>query len=262
MRYVRFLDKSGYEREGEWTDNGIKAAGTIYEPEEVNILPPANPSKIICLYGNYKRHLEESGYKIPEQLPDRPKFFLKAPNTVAGHKDTIPLPTPTTEKEELENMGKIETGKGRIDYEAELGVVTGKQGRNVTEKNAENIVKGFTCVNDLSNRDDQTVERNWVRGKSFDNAAPIGPVIASPDLVPEEPQVQLKLNGEVKQDSSSDEFVFSVEEVITEITKLITLEPDDVIAMGTPSGVGPLSNGDKTEVIIEGVGTLVNYYSK
>ncbi len=260
MRFVRFKDKSGYTRTGNWTDSGIKSADETYNHDEVDILPPTEPTKIICLYGNYKKHLEESGYNLPEELPDRPQLFLKAPNTISGHLDTITLPSPDTEKENLDNLGEIETGKGRIDYEAELGVVIGKQCKKVSEKNAMDYVRGFTCINDLSNRDDQAVERNWVRGKSFDNATPIGPVIASVNDVPKNPRVKMKLNGELKQDSGSDEFVFSVSEVIESITKLITLEPGDVIAMGTPSGVGPISDGDFTEVEVEGIGTLKNRF--
>lgn len=260
MKFVKFRDMSGYVRTGDWTESGIKSAGEIYGSDEVDILPPVEPSKIICLYGNYVEHLRESGYDIPEDMPDRPKFFLKSPNTITGHRTTITLPSPGTERDDLPDLGDIETGKGRIDYEGELGVVIGGQCKKVSEENAGDVIWGFTCVNDLSNRDDQSIEHNWVRGKSFDNAAPLGPVIAPYDSVPEEPRVRLKLNGNTKQDSKNDEFVFSVSEVIAEITKLITLEPGDVIAMGTPSGVGPLSDGDTTEVIIEGVGNLENYF--
>lgn len=260
MKFVRFRDASGYVRTGDWTESEIESGGQIYNPEEVNILPPVEPSKIICLYGNYVEHLRESGYDIPEDMPERPQFFLKSPNTITGHQTTINLPSPSTEQDNLPNLGDIETGKGRIDYEAELGVVIKDQCKKVSERDVGKVIWGFTCLNDLSNRDDQSIEHNWVRGKSFDNAAPIGPVIAPYGSVPEEPRVRLKLNGNTKQDSKNDKFVFSVSEVIAEITKLITLEPGDVIAMGTPSGVGPLSDGDKTEVIIEGVGTLENYF--
>lgn len=261
MKFVRFKDEAGFVRTGNWTDSGIKSAGKVYNPDKVEILPPTTPTKIICLSGNYKKHLEESGYTLPEDLPERPQLFIKAPNTIASHRDKIPLPTPDTKINNLNDLGEIETGKERIDYEAELGVVIDKQCKRVNEENALDYVKGFTCVNDLSNRDDQAEELNWVRGKSFDNSAPIGPVIPSPDLVPKNPRIKLRHNGKTKQDSAGDEFVFSVPEVIASITKLITLEPGDVIAMGTTSGVGSLSNGDMTEVEIEGVGTLKNFYT-
>ncbi len=260
MKFVRFKDKTGNIRTGKWTNSGIEVEENVYNPDEINFLPPTTPSKIICLYGNYEKHLEESGYSLPEDMPERPQLFLKAPNTVAGHQDTISLPTPDTDRKDMEDLGKIETGRERIDYEAELGVVIDEPCKNVSEENALDYVRGYTCVNDLSNRDDQATERNWVRGKSFDKAAPIGPVIASKDLVPQNPRVRLKLNGKVKQDSAGDEFVFSVSEVIASVTKLITLEQGDVITMGTPSGVGPLKEGDVTEIEVEGIGTLKNSY--
>ncbi len=259
MRYVKFKDPTGYERTGIWENNYIKFFENKYSPTEVDILPPAKPTKIICVGINYLEHFKESGHNFPDDLPTRPQLFLKTPNTIAGHKDTIFLPTPGIGKKDLENMGEIETGIGRIDYEAEIGVVIGKQCKNVKKEKAMEVIKGFTCINDISNRDDQSAERNWVRGKSFDNAAPMGPVVATPDLVPKNPTVKLRLNGKLKQNSSGDELIFSVEEVIEEITKFMTLEPDDVIAMGTPSGVGPLKDGDTVEIEIEGVGTLEHY---
>ncbi len=227
MKFVRFKDEAGFVRTGNWTDSGIESAGKVYNPDKVEILPPTTPTKIICLSGNYKKHLEESGYNLPEDLPERPQLFLKAPNTVASHRDTIPLPTPDTKIKNSNDLGEIETGKERIDYEAELGVVIDKQCKRVNEKNAPNYVKGFTCVNDLSNRDDQAQEHNWVRGKSFDNSAPIGPVITSPDLVPKNPRIKLKHNGKTKQDSAGDEFVFSVPEVM----ELIVLPTSLVASM-------------------------------
>ncbi len=261
-RIVRFRDPSGFVRTGAWEESGIVSAGEVHYPEDIDVLPPTQPSKIVCLYGNYVDHLKESGFDVPEEIPERPKLFLKSPNAVIGHRDVIRMPEPGVDPEDVGQLGKIETGTGRIDYEAELGVVMGKQARNVDKSDAMNFVEGFTCVNDVSNRDDQSAERNWVRGKSFDNAAPMGPVAATPDLVPEEPRVRLFLNGEVKQDSADDKFVFSVSETIAEITRFLTLEPGDVIAMGTPSGVGPLKDGDKVEVKIQGVGTLVNFVEK
>lgn len=258
MRIARFRTSAGSVRTGEWTDNGIKFGKQVYDPEEVSILPPTQPSKIVCVAGNYVEHIRESGYDL-EDLPDRPGLFLKGPNTVAGHEDSIPLPTPGAKPEEIEDSGAIKRGERRIDYEAEFGVIIGEQCKDVTESEAMNVVRGFTCLNDVSNRDDQGAETNWVRGKAFDNSAPMGPVLATPDEVPENPRVQLRLNGETKQDSSDDELVFSVKEVIAETTKFLTLEPGDVIAMGTTRGVGPLSSGDTIEIEVEGIGTLVHY---
>jgi 2-keto-4-pentenoate hydratase/2-oxohepta-3-ene-1,7-dioic acid hydratase in catechol pathway len=249
MRQVRFRDPDGDVRYGEWTDAGTihadpKREGRVtdetetLDPEAVDVLPPCEPSKIVCIGLNYADHAAEQGMDVP----DRPLLFLKTPNAVASHGSTV----------------ELLPDKERLEYEAEFGVVIGEQCRNVAAENASDVIAGFTCVNDISNRDDQRVETNWVRGKSFDNAAPIGPVIASPEDVPDDAAVRCRVNGELKQDSSRDQFIFSVPELIEEITAYMTLEAGDVISTGTPEGVGPLSDGDTVEVEVEGVGTLEN----
>ena len=131
-----------------------------------------------------------------------------------------------------------------------------EQCRHVDAADAMDVVAGFTCMNDVSNRDDQRIERNWVRGKAFDNAAPLGPAIATPDEVPADAAVELRVNDETKQSSSRDQFIFGVPALIEEITTYMTLAPGDVISTGTPAGVGPLSGGDSVAVAVEGVGTL------
>ncbi|MEF8894464.1 fumarylacetoacetate hydrolase family protein [Halodesulfurarchaeum sp.] len=236
MRTVRFRDPAGATRVGEWTTAGIEFGGQVYNLDAVDILPPAEPTKIIAIGLNYADHAEERN----SEIPDRPLLFLKTPNTVAGHGDTITLPA----------------GKERVDYEAEFGVVIGEQARNVAESQAWEFVAGFTAVNDVSNRDDQEREQNWVRGKAFDGAAPMGPVVADPEDVPEDATIELRVNGEVRQHSSRAEFIFSVPALVAEISSYMTLEPGDVISTGTPAGVGPLSDGDTVEIEIEGVGTL------
>jgi 2-keto-4-pentenoate hydratase/2-oxohepta-3-ene-1,7-dioic acid hydratase in catechol pathway len=250
MRRVRFKDRGGSIRIGEWEEGGdIEWGDETYDPDEVDILPPVEPTKIVCLGANYMEHIRESRTrKVPEDVPDRPDLFLKGPNAVAGHRDTVTLPEPGIDHQDIED--------DRIDHEAELGVVIGEQCRNVSEEDAMDVVAGFTCMNDVSNRNDQADERNWIRGKAFDNAAPLGPVVASPDLVPDDPQIRLWVNGEKKQDSADDEFVFSPSEAIAEITRWVTLEEDDVVAMGTTYGVSPLSDGDTVEIEIEGIGRL------
>ncbi len=258
MRRVRFKDNGGTVRQGEWHDDGIEFGGERYDPETVDILPPVEPTKIVCVAANYVEHIKEAGRSIPEDLPPRPGFFLKGPNVVAGHGDTVTLPTPAVPASELagREKGDIELGKGRIDYEGEFGVVIGEQCRNVPEESYMDVVAGYTCLNDISNRDDQDAERNWIRGKAFDNSAPIGPVVATPDEVPEEPRVQLWLNGEKRQDSANDELVFPVSRAIHDVTQFLTLEPGDIVAMGTTVGVGGLSDGDRVEIEVEGVGRL------
>ena len=236
MRYARFRDPAGAVRRGEWHGDAVSFAGESYELDDVDVLPPSDPSKIVCVGRNYVEHAEE----LDNEVPDRPLLFLKGPNTLSGHGDTVTLPA----------------GKEQVDWEAELGVVIGTQARNVDAADAMAYVEGYTCLNDVSNRDDQRKEQNWVRGKAFDNSAPIGPCVADPEHLADDARIRLRVNGEVKQDSTVDLMVFDVPTLIEEITTYLTLEPGDVIATGTPSGVGPLSDGDRVEVDVEGVGVL------
>ena len=236
MREVRFRDPAGTVRTGEWTDAGVEAAGRTYDEAAVDVLPPADPTKIVCVGLNYHDHADERN----KDVPDRPLLFLKPPNALSGHGDTVPLPA----------------GKERVDHEAELAVVIGEQARNVTADEAMDYVAGFTCMNDVSNRDDQDREQNWVRGKAFDNSAPLGPVVATPDEVPDDAAVELRVNGETRQSSSRAKFIWSVPELLEEITTYLTLEPGDVVSTGTPAGVAPLEDGDTVEVEVEGVGVL------
>ncbi len=240
MRRIRFKDSAGSILIGELKGKKIKHEDNLYNSEEVEILPPVKPSKLVCIGLNYEDHAEETGRKIP----DRPKLFLKTPNTVASHQETIEL---------LE-------GKKRIDYEAELGVVIGKKCRNVARKDAMEFIMGYTCLNDISNRDDQRQEQNWVRGKAFDKAAPVGPVVADKKHVPEDAEIKAIVNDEVKQKSTIDQLAFSIPELIEEITTYMTLERGDIISTGTPSGVGPIQNNDEVEIKIEGIGTLRNHF--
>ncbi|WP_255190842.1 fumarylacetoacetate hydrolase family protein [Natronobeatus ordinarius] len=238
MKYVRFRDPAGAVRRGTLEDGSVHFANETYDfdGDEIDILPPCEPSKLVCIGKNYADHAAE----MDSEVPDRPMLFLKPPNTLAAHGDTVTVPA----------------GKERIDYEAELGVVIGEQCRHVPEADAMDVIAGYTCVNDVSNRDDQRQEQNWVRGKAFDGAAPIGPVLATPDELPENPFVRSRVNGELKQDGSLEQLIFPIPELIAEITTFLTLEPGDVIATGTPEGVGPLADGDAVEIEVEGVGTL------
>lgn len=237
MHRVRFRDPAGSVRQGEWGDGEITFGGQRYDPDEIAVLPPCEPTKIVCIGRNYAAHADERD----EELPDRPLLFLKPPNALAGHGDTVTLPE-----------GKY------IEHEAELGAVIGEQCRHVSEDDAADVIAGYTCFNDLSNRDDQDREQNWIRGKAFDNAAPMGPVLATPEELPGDARITLRVNGETRQDSTIEHLIFSVPELIAEITTYMTLEPGDVIATGTPEGVGPLEDGDHIEVEIGGVGALAH----
>lgn len=250
MKRVRFRDPAGTVRTGEWLDGTGDPADTetagvagqivfgdsAFDPDEVDILPPCEPTKIVCIGRNYAAHADERD----EDVPDRPLLFLKPPNAVASHRSDVRLPA----------------GKERLDYEAELGVVIGKQCRHVDESEAMDVVAGYTCLVDLSNRDDQDREQNWVRGKAFDNAAPMGPVLATPEHVPDDASIELWVDGEREQSSTIAHLIFPIPELVAEITTYLTLEPGDVIATGTPEGVGPLDDGDDVAVEIEGVGRL------
>ena len=238
MYQARFIDPAGSVRTGEYEDGTVTFGAQRFAVEDVTLLPPTDPSKIVCVGLNYEKHAEETD----SEIPDRPLLFFKTPNTLAGDDDTITLPE----------------SKERIDYEGELGIVIGKQCRNVAAEDAEDVIAGYTCVNDISNRDDQRIEQNWVRGKSFDSSAPVGPVMATPDHLPDGAEIEVRQNGEVKQSSSIDDLIFSIPELIEEITTLMTLEEGDIVATGTPEGVGPISDGDVVEVEVEGVGTLTN----
>jgi 2-keto-4-pentenoate hydratase/2-oxohepta-3-ene-1,7-dioic acid hydratase in catechol pathway len=247
MRTVRFRDPAGNVRRGEWSGRpedeitvrehygGRLALGNeTFSPDGVEVLPPCDPSKIICVGGNY----EDRGTDKPIH---HPSLFIKPPSTVSAHDETITLPK----------------GKNRIDYAAEFGVVISDRCKDVAAKNALDVIAGYTCLDDLSNHDD-CVEQNWVRAKAFDGSAPIGPVISRPENVPDDASIQLRVNGKLKQDSSLDRLIVPVPELIEELTSFMTLRPGDVVATGTPPGVGPLHDGDQVEVEVEGIGTLAH----
>jgi 2-keto-4-pentenoate hydratase/2-oxohepta-3-ene-1,7-dioic acid hydratase in catechol pathway len=240
MHYARFRDPAGSVREGRYDPETetVSFGGDEYafDDSAIDVLPPAEPSKIVCVGRNYADHAAE----MDNEVPDRPLLFLKPPNTLAGHGDTVTVPA----------------GKDRVDWEAELAVVIGESCKHVDAADAMDVVAGFTCMNDVSNRDDQNREQNWVRGKAFDNAAPLGPVVATPDEVPADAAVELRVDGETKQSGDRSQLMFDVPTLIEEITTYLTLEAGDVIATGTPDGVGPLSDGDTVAVSVEGVGTL------
>lgn len=233
MRRVRFEDSGGMVREGTWTDRGIEFGGRRHDPSAVNVLPPSDPSKIVGVSTNHIGAIEQYdlGY------PDRPKLFLKTPNAVAGHGDTVTL---LPDKE--------------FHYEGELAVVIGEQCKNVAAAEAMDVVAGFTCANDITNISDR--DAYGVRLKSFDSGLVIGPSIAPVDSVPADARIQLRVNGDTKQDASREGLRFEVPEIIEEITTYLTLERGDVVPLGTPGNIGELTDGDAVEVEVEGVGTL------
>ncbi|MBX6422994.1 fumarylacetoacetate hydrolase family protein [Thermosulfurimonas sp. F29] len=247
MKIVRFRwrDLEGWGRlEGERILGlpGVEEAVRVPEEgvplTEVRLLPPTVPTKIVAVGLNYRDHAEELGLPVP----DEPLIFLKPPSAVIGPEDPILLPR------------KI----GRVDYEAELAVVIGKVTRKIRPEEASRHILGYTCFNDVTARDLQKKDGQWTRAKSFDTFAPLGPWIET-DLDPSALRIRAYLNGRIVQDSSTEKLIFPVNELVSFISHIMTLYPGDVIATGTPPGVGPLSPGDVVEVEVEGVGRLANF---
>ena len=210
-------------------------------------LPIERPGKIVCVGLNYRDHAEEQG----TALPQAPLLFAKWPNTLIGPGDAIVIPSFTQQ----------------VDYEAELGVVIGERVRGVSEENALEAVRGYLCLNDVSARDLQFGDKQWTRGKSPDTFCPIGPELVPAAEVPDPQALAIRaiVNGDVLQDSSTSNMIFTVAEIIAYISQAITLEPGDLIATGTPAGVGAfrdppiwLQPGDEVTIEIEGLGALTN----
>jgi len=209
------------------------------------------PGKIVCVGLNYLDHAQEGGM----ELPKAPLLFAKWPNTLIGDGEPIVLPPEATE----------------VDYEAELGVVIGTKAKRVSEADALEYVEGYICVNDVSARDLQFGDGQWTRGKSVDTFCPVGPRLVPRDEIADPQQLGIRciVNGEALQDSSTAQMIFSVAEIIAYVTRVITLEPGDLIATGTPAGVGVfrdpkvlLKDGDEVSIEIDGVGTLTNPVEK
>lgn len=205
--------------------------------KQVVLLAPVVPSKIVAVGLNYRDHAQEVNHPIP----DEPILFLKPPTARIGPDDPIVYP-PLSQ---------------RVDYEAELGIVMKKRCRNVSPERAREYVLGYTCVNDVTARDLQRKDGQWTRGKSFDTFCPVGPCIVT-DIDPNAVGIEAYLNGERKQASNTKHFIFPVEDVVSRISQVMTLLPGDLIATGTPSGIGPMQPGDKIEIRIEGIGSLRN----
>ncbi len=204
--------------------------------DEVRLLAPVTPSKVVCVGRNYREHAAELGNK----MPDEPLLFLKAPSAVIASGDPIELPGASQQ----------------VEHEGELGVVIGKVARNVVE-DPLSYVAGYTCVNDVTARDLQRKDVQFTRAKSFDTFCPVGPWIVT-DLDPANVTVITRLNGEVKQQGNTADMAFDVTFLIRYISAIMTLYPGDLIATGTPAGVSRMKHGDVVEVEVSGVGILKN----
>jgi 2-keto-4-pentenoate hydratase/2-oxohepta-3-ene-1,7-dioic acid hydratase in catechol pathway len=210
-----------------------------YDLSELELLPPSSPSKIVCVGLNYHDHAKELGLNVPEE----PILFIKPPSALIGQNGKILYPR----------------SSNRVDFEAELAVIIGKKCKNIVYDRAYDVIAGFTCFNDVTARDLQQKDGQWTRAKSFDTFAPLGPFITpAEDFNPEDAAIRSRVNGELRQDSNISNLIFDVPYLIEFISGVMTLEVGDVIATGTPPGVGELHTGDVVEIEIEGIGTLIN----
>lgn len=210
-----------------------------YDSQNIKYLPPCIPQKIVCVGLNYLEHASESTLKT---IPDEPVLFFKPPSALVGHKDKIMLP------------GWVD----RVDYEGELAIVIGAVVRNSNPDNASEAIFGFTCVNDVTARNIQKKDNQWTRAKGFDTFCPVGPHIVR-RIDPSALDVETRLNGRTVQKSNTSLMIRKPAEIISYISRVMTLYPGDIIATGTPKGVGPLNAGDRVEVIIERIGNLTNF---
>ncbi|MEP6919909.1 MAG: fumarylacetoacetate hydrolase family protein [bacterium] len=205
---------------------------------EVELLAPVTPSKIVCVGRNYREHAAELGNK----MPDEPLLFLKPSSAVVASGDVIRLPPQSTQ----------------VEHEGELGVVIGRKAQRISDTDDPlSYVLGYTCVNDVTARDLQRKDVQFTRAKSFDTFCPVGPVIVS-DINPLDLGVTARLNGAVRQQGRTSDMAFSVPFLIWYISQIMTLNPGDLIATGTPAGVSPMNEGDVVEVEVEGIGILKN----
>ena len=215
----------------------VEPDGREYALSDGRLLAPAEPSKIVCVGKNYLEHAKE----FDSQVPSQPLLFLKPSTAVIGPGDAVVYPSFAT----------------RVDYEGELAVVIGKRCRNVKAENFADVVFGYTCLNDVTERNIQRSDLQWTRGKGFDTFCPMGPWIVT-DLDPSDLAIRTRLNGELRQDSRTSKMIFSLGRILEHITACMTLLPGDVVATGTPEHVAPMQPGDTVEVEIEGIGVLRN----
>ena len=215
-----------------------------------------NPSKILGLGLNYKDHINESKKLnvtgFTQEIPKEPILFSKTPNVLIGPEENIVIPKLLY----LYNFEKI-----RVDYEAELAVIIKDKCKNVNAEEVLNHILGYTCMNDVTERNIQSSEKaGWFRGKSFDTFGPIGPVIVKPDDIrnPQDLNITCRLNGKTMQQSNTRYMIFNIQQIISFASKNFTLFPGDIITTGTSSGVGPMKNGDVVEVEIQNIGILKN----
>jgi 2-keto-4-pentenoate hydratase/2-oxohepta-3-ene-1,7-dioic acid hydratase in catechol pathway len=254
MRWVRFAQEGTVCWGHAEDDVVIVHSGSPFEPchhpamerltlTDLDLLPPCAPTKIVCVGRNYTEHARELG----NEAPTAPLLFLKPPSAIIAAGAPIVLP-------------KLSQ---RIDHEGELAVVIGKRCRHLPEgADPTPYIFGYTCLNDVTARDLQKQDGQWTRAKGFDTFCPLGPWIEQTPRQGPHPwdglAIETRVNGELRQQGNTRDFIFPLRVILRAVTAVMTLEPGDVIATGTPAGVGPIKPGDKVAVTIEGIGTLVN----
>lgn len=248
MKFVRFQAKDS-ERYGILEEETIRVLeGDIFDSEyqiteEViplqgtPLLAPCLPSKVLCVGLNYKEHAEEVGFALPE----KPLIFLKSTSSINHPEGEIMYPPETH----------------RLEYEGELAIVIKREAKNVRAEEANDYIFGYTCANDVTARDIQRSESQWMRSKSFDTFLPLGPCITT-DIDPNNLRIRTYLNGELRQDSSTAMLIHKIPEILEFATQAMTLYPGDVILTGSPKGTGEMKIGDLIEVELEGIGRLRN----
>jgi 2-keto-4-pentenoate hydratase/2-oxohepta-3-ene-1,7-dioic acid hydratase in catechol pathway len=221
-----------------WAADRWAKTGKTFKQVSVKLLAPVTPSKIVCVGRNYAAHAAELGNEVPKE----PLIFLKPPSSIIGPGDAIALPKYSN----------------KVEHEGELGLVVGRRASHIPENNdALSYLCGYTCVNDVTARDVQKVDVQFTRAKGFDTFCPVGPHIET-DLNPVDALVECRVNGATRQTGRTSLMIFPVEFLVRWISRMMTLEPGDLIATGTPAGVGPLVAGDTAEVSVEGIGVLSN----
>jgi 2-keto-4-pentenoate hydratase/2-oxohepta-3-ene-1,7-dioic acid hydratase in catechol pathway len=248
MRIIRYKTKNGPTKNG-WIYNDMvgEIEGDLFGEyrrteaniplSDVKILPPCQPSKIVCIGRNYVDHAKELGNDVPKM----PLIFLKPPSSIIGAGDTIVLPAQSQQ----------------VEHEAELVIVIGKKCKDVTPEKAKNVIYGFTVGNDVTARDLQRSDEQWTRAKGFDTFCSFGPWIDT-EFDASDALITCKVSGQPRQMGSTRDMVYNVSTLVAYISSIMTMEAGDLIFTGTPSGVGPLKDGDTVVVEIEGLGVLEN----
>lgn len=216
---------------------GGKPGSTILPLNDVRLLAPCRPSKVVAVGLNYKAHAAELGLDAPAV----PLLFLKPSTAVIGPNQAIKMPAMSAQ----------------VDYECELGVVIGRKCRGLVPERARECILGYTCLNDVTARDLQRKDGQFTRAKGFDTFCPLGPIIAQ-DIEPGGLRVRTLVNGQLRQDGHTSDLIFPVFKLVSFISQVMTLNAGDVIATGTPSGIGPLQKDDVVTIEVQGIGSLVN----